>query len=59
MPEHKHLSPSGRPFTWGRVTLQDVADELWDAVAQREEEESEEAAPEVEGSTDPGEPEST
>jgi hypothetical protein len=35
MPEHKHL-PGGRRVAWDRVTLHDAAEELWDAIAERE-----------------------
>jgi hypothetical protein len=37
MPEHKHLS-GDRRIAAGRVTLQDVADEFWPMVVERDEE---------------------
>jgi hypothetical protein len=35
MPEHKHLPGTARRFDSGRVTLHDVAEELWDMIAER------------------------
>lgn len=36
MPEHKHVAGTERRFEAGRVTLHDVADELWQHIAERE-----------------------
>lgn len=41
MPEHKHLPPDERRITADRVTLQDVVDELWPMVVEREQAQAE------------------
>ena len=38
MPYHKHLPPDGRRVEWERVTLQEVVDEFWPLVTDRDEE---------------------
>lgn len=40
MPEHKHVPPDDRRVMAGRVTLQDVVDELWPIIAVRDTEAS-------------------
>jgi hypothetical protein len=47
MPEHRHVGERREP--WKRVTLADVADEMWDHVRQRAEEAPEEDADEDDG----------
>ena len=42
----EHLPPNERRVRWERMTLQDVADELGAAVADREEEDDDEASDE-------------
>lgn len=37
MTHHKHLPPEERRVEWERVTLQDVADEFWPIVVERDE----------------------
>lgn len=41
MPHHRHVAGNERRIPSHRVTLHDVAEELWSIVADREEEESE------------------
>ncbi len=41
MPEHRHLAPDRRE-PWKRVTLADLADEMWDHIRQRDEERGDE-----------------
>ena len=36
MPHHKHLPPDERRIAADRVTLQDVVDELWPMVVERD-----------------------
>jgi Family of unknown function (DUF6516) len=36
MPYHKHLPPDGRRVAWDRVTLQDVVEEFWPLVTERD-----------------------
>lgn len=41
MPEHKHLPPEERRIVADRVTLQDVVDELWPMVVERDQAQAE------------------
>lgn len=47
MAEHRHVGPDDRREPWGRVTLADVSDEMWDQVRQRSESAREEAVGEA------------
>lgn len=37
MPHHKHVPPDERRIDWDRVTLQEVVDEFWPIVVERDE----------------------
>jgi hypothetical protein len=51
MPYHKHLPPNERRVLWDRVTLQEVVDEFWPMIVDRDEAA---AAAAVETESDPG-----